>query len=494
LKRKANPAKTEASPAPKDISSSNGVTISAPPLATRKRRRVQITSEDEWGYTKPKRRLSGADPKKGGTSGRSPKRRRASSPGLRKSASERLPSAGDSQLDADGETDPDVVEVEDELMQVSAGDAEENNVKTKAETRSPVTASGSANTSKKIAFDDLEHFYNGNPIDIDQNTDEQVSVQKPETRLLQSPPPATSLPPDDAAPESQVPASPTPGPSDSLFDSPSRLSNEAPEDQGDPILPPHRARAANPLVKLIEPTTLETTGKRSRITAKARLLSIHTTSVSSTGGPSLGVATRGGKPGPSRSSSGLINKNRSSLLTATKGALKSVKGRFSSTTIERDEPDEIEEAPVACGTTEGDRLVACDEDVVVDQDRQAVSISQPGSPPSGEELLELAGLQTDLETLPDYEDDSAAPTQDVGPLGSNLTSAPAEEELPNKSSVEVTEECKANDPVADTSVSEVEQKAPTPVTSDSSVPPVVAPPADEDVKKRYCTLQLWLVL
>lgn len=452
---------------------------------------MQITSEDEWGYTRPKRRVSRADPKKGGTSARSPKRRRASSPGLRKSASERLPSAGDSQLDADGETDPDVVEVEDELMQVSAGDAEENNVKT--EVRSPVTASGNANTSKGIAFDDLEHFYSGKPIVIDQNTDEQVSVQKLETQLLQSSPPATSLPPDDAAPESQVPASPTLGPSDPLFDSPSRHSDEAPENQKDPILPAHRARAANPLVKLIEPNTLETTNKQSRITAKARLMSIHTTSVPSTSGLSLGVAKRGGKPGPGRSSSGLMSKNRSSLLTATKGALKSVKGRFSSTAIERDDPDEIEEAPVACGTTEGDKLVASwdDEDVVIDQDQQAVSISQPGRPPSGEELLELAGLQTDLETLPDYEDDSAALTQGVHALGSKT---PTEEDLPNKSSVEVTEECKASDPVADAPVSEVEQKAPTPVTSDSSVPPVVAPPADDDVKKRYCTPHLSSIL
>jgi hypothetical protein len=437
---------------------------------------VEVTVNDEWGYTK--RRVSTAE--NGGASARSPKRRRASSPGPQKSAPKRLPSAGDSQLDADGETDPDVAEVEDELMEVSAEDAEEE----RAKTRYPVAANG----SKKITFEDLEHFYSGNPIDIDQNTDEQVAVQKQEARpRLQSPPPTTPPPPDDAASESQIPASPTLSSSDPLFDSQSCLSDEAPEIQRDPILPHHRARAANPLIKLIDTTTLETSSKQSRITAKARLMSIHTTEISSTSGPSRGVAKRGGKPGPGRSSSGLITKNRSSLLTATKGALKSVKGKFAGTAIEHDQPDEIEEAPAAHGTTEGDKLLITswsDEDIVVHQDQQAVSNSQ-GPPPFGEELLELAGLQKDVEKLPDYEDDSAAQSQDVGTQASNLTSVPAEEALPNQSSVEVTEGSKASDHIADASVSEAEQKAPTPATSDPSVPPIVTPPAEEAVKMKY---------
>ncbi|KAF8559757.1 hypothetical protein OG21DRAFT_484841 [Imleria badia] len=477
LKRKTSLAKIQASPS-KDVPS---VTISAPPLATRKRRRVESTVDDEWGYSK--RKVSTANPKNGRTSPRLPKRRRASLPGPRKSAPKRLPSAGDSQLDADGETDPDVVEVEDELMQVSAEDAEEDNAK-------PATASGSANGSEKITFDDLEHFYSGNPIDIDQNTDEQVAVRKLETRpRLQSPPPATLLPPDDAVPDSQAPASPALSSSDPLFDSPSHLFDEAPEIQRDLILPPHRARAANPLVKLIDTAMPETTSKQSRITAKARLISMHTADVSSASGPSRGIANRGGKPGPGRSSSGLITKHRSSLLTATKGALKSVKGKLAGATSERDQPDEIEEAPAA-GKSEGDKLLVTswsDEDVK--QDHQAMSNAQPDPPPSGDELLKLAGLQIDVETLPDYEEDPAAQSQDVGAQGSKTTSTPAEEELslPNQSLVEVTEMSKASDHVADASpsVSKAEQKAPTPVASDPSVPPVVAPPADEAVKKKY---------
>lgn len=443
---------------------------------------MQISATtDEWGYSKLRRTVSTVDLQNGGASARSPKpkRRRLSSPGLRKSTPKRQPSAGDSQLDADGETDPDVVEVEDELMQVSAEDAEEDNVKT----QQPTTASSSANESKKIAFDDLEHFYSGNPIDID--TDEQLAAQNPVTRprsQSQSPPPSTVLPSDDAAPEPQASASPPLGSYDPLFDSPTHLSDEAPEIQND--LPLHRARTAKPLVKLIDTTTPETTGKQSRIIAKARLMSMHATDVASTSGLSRGVAKRGGKPGPGRSSAGLITKNRSSLLTATKGTLKSVKGKF---TGERDQPDEIEEAPVAPGKTETDKLVVTswsDEDVV-DQD-QAMSNSQPAPPPSGDELLKLAGLQADMGTLPDYEDDLAAQPQDAKIEGTNSTSAPAEESL-NQSSVEVTEGYKASDHVAEPSpsVPQPEQKAPTSVTSDPSAPPVTAPQVDEAVKAKY---------
>ena len=471
----------------KDIPSLNDASISAPPLASRKRRRVQITADDGWGYSK--RRVSTVAPKNGGISTGPPKRRRVSSPGPRKSAPKRLPSVGDSQLDADGETDPDVVEVEDELMQVSTEDAEED----ATGAGYSATASGSVNGPKKISFDDLEHFYSDNPIDIDQNTDEQVAGPKPESRPRLQSPPTTFPPPNDATSESQAPPSPTLSSPDPLFDSPSLFSDKASED---PMLPHHRARVANPLVKLIDATTLQTRNKQSRITAKARLMSIHSAEVPSTSGPSRNTAKRGGKPGPGRSSSGLVTKNRSSLLTATKGTLKSIKGKFRGTTIERDQPDEIEEAPLARGTTEGDTLLVTswsDEDVVVAQDHQTISNSQPGPPPSGDELLKLAGLQTDPETLPDYEDDSAAQLQEVEKIQeSNVTSAPAQEELPNRSSVEVTEGYKASDHVADASPSgsEVEKQTSIPVIDDPSVPSDIVPPADEAVKKKYSILHL----
>lgn len=467
----------------KDVPSSNGITVSAPPLASRKRRHAQISANDERGPSKPKRSVSTVDLKNGGSSSRPAKRRRASSPGLRKSAPKRMPSASDSQLDADGETDPDVVEVEDELMQVSPEDPEEDN----ASTRHAAPASGSADGSKKISFDDLEHFYSGNPIDIDQHADEQVAVQKPGSR-----PPAPSPPPaavDDVVPDSQAPTSPALSSSDPLFGSPPRLSEEVPESQRDSPLPPHRARVANPRIKLIDTTTPDTIGKQSRITAKARLISVQTTDSPSTSGSS-GVVKRGSKPGPGRSSAGLVGtKNRSSLLTATKGALKSVKGKFAGTTVERDQTEEIEEASAAHGRTQEDKLLITswsDDNLAVDKDHQ-VSNPQPDLPPSGDELLKLAGLQTDMETLPDYEDDSATQPQDVETKGSSLTLAPTEEGLA-KSPVEgVMEDIKASDLVAGVSpaVAEAKEKASTPGTTEPSVPPAVAPPADEAVKLKY---------
>ena len=408
---------------------------------------------------------------------RAPKRRRASSPGPQKSGPKRLPSVGDSQLDADGETDPDVVEVEDELMQVSAEDAEEHTTGS----RYSATASGIRNGSGDITFDDLEHFYSGNPIDIDQNTDEQMAVQKPETRTRpQSPSPATSLPHDD------VPASPTISSYDPLFDSPSRSSDKPLEIAGDSVLPHHRVRAAKPLVKLVHATTLESTGKQSRITAKARLMSLHATDAPPTGGSSGNIAKRG-KPGPGRSSSGLITKNRSSLLTVTKGALKSVKGKFVST-LEHDQADEIEEAPDTGSATEGDKLIDTswsDEDAVVDQGQTTLD-SRSGPPPSGDELLQLAGLETDPEPLPDYEDEPAAQPQELGAMRtSGIASAPADGP-PNQSSIKIVEELKETDHAADTSPSipEMEQRASAPVISSPSAVSVAAALVDEAVKKK----------
>lgn len=421
---------------------------------------MQLNTDDRWGYSKPRQRVSTGVQRGGEKSTRQRKRRRASSPGPRKSTRKRHASPGNSQLDADGETDPDAIEVEDELMQVSAEDAEEETIQTQYPTRSP-------NGSKEITFDDLEHFYSGNPIDIDQNADDHVVVQKRKA----------SLPPSkNVAPE--TPASPTGSSYDPLFDSPPDLSDNATDAQKAPILPHHRARAAKPLVKLIDATTLESTSKHSRITAKARLMSLRTTDVSSGASPSGNAAERGGKPGPGRSSSGLIIRHRSSLLTAAKGTLKSVKGKFESTT-ERDQPDEMEEVP---GAGEGDRLVVTSWSE--DQDHPTTSNTEPAAPPSGDELLKLAGL-TDPEPLPDYEDDPAAQPLEIKETQVlDVTSAPTEEPL-NQPLAEVKEESKTSNQITDpsSSISEVKQEA-SALATDSPIPPEVAPEVDEAVKKK----------
>ena len=95
------------------------------------------------------------------------------------------------------------------------------------------------------------------------------------------------------------------------------------------------------------------------------------------------------KPGPGRSSIGLKVKNVSSLLTFSKGSLKTVKGKYikeesrahTDLTI-RDGPSDIVE--------------------VVDD---TISENPPPAPPTAEELLRLAGFNNEIAgDLPDYED------------------------------------------------------------------------------------------
>ena len=97
---------------------------------------------------------------------------------------------------------------------------------------------------------------------------------------------------------------------------------------------------------------------------------------------------RHSKPGPGRSSMGLKVKNVSSLLTFSKGSLKTVKGKYvkeglrahTDLTI-RDDPPDIAEVD------------------------DAISENAPPAPPTAEELLRLAGFNNEIASdLPDYED------------------------------------------------------------------------------------------
>ncbi|KAJ7685308.1 hypothetical protein DFH06DRAFT_1313627 [Mycena polygramma] len=137
-------------------------------------------------------------------------------------------------------------------------------------------------------------------------------------------------------------------------------------------LPSHRARAAKPLVKMVDDfTTLD-----GAISAKARLQGRNGTSQETpVAGPSSGSRR---KPGPGRSSTGLLTKNTSSLLTFDKGALKTVKGKFAAPVDEEDN---------AIGTSP-DPLLAV--------------------PPTSDELLELGGFDSKAaDALDDFEDAEA---------------------------------------------------------------------------------------
>jgi hypothetical protein len=478
LKRKASTVNVKAPPSPEQVTGSNEAPIPTP----RKRRRMRLTSEDEdekeepmskrkakaVPLPRPQRRVSvGGGQRNVKKPVKSPKRRRASYPGPRKPASKRLPSAGDSQLDADGETDPDAIEVEDELAQMSTEDAAERPA-LQGLSNANNTLEGGANG---IEFDDLDHFYSGNAIDIEQSAEGPEPTQERKTRDLQT----SKL---------QAPASPAPSSPDPLFDSP---SDQAWEATRDPSVPFHRSRAANPRVKLIDTTTAETKGTESRITAKARLMSLPVSGASSSAG-SRSTAKRGAKPGPGRSSSG-FNKNRSSLLTATKGILQSVKGKFTATNVGSVKPDEIEEAPSVVASEEPKFTISSwsDEDAVAQPglDDQTVAHLESASFASGEGSLKSTGQQKDTEMLPDYEDDSTA-QENVAEQPSSPGSAKVEDKSPEQSSAVATSDTKTiiadvadsvTDPVAQASDLAIEPSA-------LSIDPATAT-AEEAAKKRY---------
>uniref|UniRef100_A0A8H7Y5I2 DNA repair protein rhp54 n=1 Tax=Psilocybe cubensis TaxID=181762 RepID=A0A8H7Y5I2_PSICU len=149
-------------------------------------------------------------------------------------------------------------------------------------------------------------------------------------------------------------------------------------------LPLHRARADNPLVKVIDYS--ETTGIPNAIPSKTHAVERFNTISSSSVDTNQAKRAR---PGPGRSSAGLKRpvKNTSSLLISEKGSLKTIKGRHSretagSPTKEIDVVDLTDNVPT-----------------------QEIETSAPEVAPSGPELLQLAGFDTKAAELPDFDED-----------------------------------------------------------------------------------------
>jgi len=181
---------------------------------------------------------------------------------------------------------------------------------------------------------------------------------------------------------------------DPLFDEPksadqSTMRRSVSVSTGSTSLPSHRARAANPLIKMADEPNFGL-GMDSAIAAKARLMGHASTAsngeTSSNGGPSRSLPPR---PGPGRSSQGLQAKNRSSLLVFQKGTLQTRKGKY--------RPSE--------GTSGNAGENGWGDDMELDG-ISAVDAS-PDKPLTGQELLVMAGLDIiDAEALPDFEDDA----------------------------------------------------------------------------------------
>lgn len=156
-----------------------------------------------------------------------------------------------------------------------------------------------------------------------------------------------------------------------------------------PTMPLHRAREANPLVKL-----LRDQGRKSPKPREANKSGAEENLVKGSPPP------KRKKPGPGRSSAGLLLPP-STLLTAEKGKLKSVKGKRRI----GDRSGRTDKNGGDCGlekNLEDVARVALDEDVVIE-------------PPKPDELLNLAGLDPGSADLPEFEED------DTEPIPSNQT-------------------------------------------------------------------------
>lgn len=150
-------------------------------------------------------------------------------------------------------------------------------------------------------------------------------------------------------------------------------------------IPAHRGRQANPLVKVADDPSL--THIEGTISTKAYAAGrVPNNPSSSTGPRTTATPQKRVKPGPGRDSAGLQKpKAQSSLLTAEKGTLKTIKGKYPNIKA------------VATSSQEEESMKA---DANMDNTHKAI-------PPSGQELLELAGLNSQAaDTLADFEDDT----------------------------------------------------------------------------------------
>ncbi|KAG2356209.1 hypothetical protein BDR07DRAFT_1464154 [Suillus spraguei] len=341
------------------------------PLTTKKRRRHQKPAgeprakrkrESEPGTARnaSTQRVRAFGPKSKAKLSPPAKQRRASSPGPRGMRQLSLTKLTDT--DAEGELDMElfgeVEEVEEELMQRTPDDPDARDISNSH--ADPPKVNGTI-----VEFEDLRSYSPDlqDTIEVSQVLTEDIILSAGEGR-----------------------SSPDP-----LFDSPSQLQNGEGSPPVEPALPLHRTRAANHLVKFIDAVPL--TDKDSG--AKTRLISGQTLSSSQDSGSHASNKTRP-KPAPAGRSVGSRDKNRSSLLTVVKGGLTSVKGRFGRAKDVREEPQPSDED--AAGET--------------DHEHQAIAPSAeqmepaPVPVPSGQELLEIAGLKSDADVLPDFEDEA----------------------------------------------------------------------------------------
>lgn len=180
---------------------------------------------------------------------------------------------------------------------------------------------------------------------------------------------------------------------------PSTSASVAPPSQ----IPSHRVRAANPLIKLADDPNFK--GMGGAISVKARLLRQSSPAASGS------EAQANPKPKTSGSSKGLQSR-KSSLLVFQKGGLTTLKGKYSAETVTNNgavEGGDANADPV--GMWGGDDPATLGDIPGLTNGND--SVAQAASIPSGQELLKMAGLSAEAETLPDFEDESPMNTEPV---------------------------------------------------------------------------------
>ncbi|GLB34874.1 hypothetical protein LshimejAT787_0204390 [Lyophyllum shimeji] len=187
-------------------------------------------------------------------------------------------------------------------------------------------------------------------------------------------------------------------------DTPDPFSNVTKQSRSS-SLPFHRAKAANPRVKMVDNPHVG--GLEGAIPVKARLVGRSAAPSPSTAGPSSGPTKHapGARPGPGRSSSDFLNKNTNSLLTFAKGELKTVKGRNRKELQKTS--DEMSRNHGAADLVSNGTLFE-NEVVLGDEIPGLLTSSRAPARPTADELLRLAGGDQEKETLPDFEDEGPA--------------------------------------------------------------------------------------
>ncbi|PIL23993.1 hypothetical protein GSI_13744 [Ganoderma sinense ZZ0214-1] len=196
----------------------------------------------------------------------------------------------------------------------------------------------------------------------------------------------------------------------STFGVPTLLSPDpAPEPSAEaspvPAIPAHRLRAANPRIKVADDPHLTDVNGPNAIEVKSRFMK-RANGAGQASGSGRRAVVSGSKAGPGRSSATLFPENNTTRLMVQKGVLTSVKPPKISKAASEEAASAA--APDGDGSMEIDRPIFDPGDVPdLGPSGQLDVESEPEVPPTGQQLLDAAGMDDKAaEDLPDFEEDA----------------------------------------------------------------------------------------